>query len=425
MSDLQSDLDKTVTGLKAIGPVILLESQLTQHPQGNTSFVAGMPRVQLIGRGNVLEIIEHNDTKKTSLKGNIWNLASDYLANHPDWYFGYLGYDLKNDIEKLYSNNGDPIGAPDLWMFSPGYLLEVDHPSDHQKILRNDHGLKFEKFQQKNREIHIGPLCYSVTPQAYQQTIEKAKRFIYEGDIYELNLAHQSKAKFTGDSFELYKKMRQAGPVPFGAYLHLSRQHIDVCCASPERFLAKKGTHICSHPIKGTIKRSDSPVSDQKLKKTLLASKKEQAENLMIVDLVRHDLNKIALPGSVKVEKLFDIETYKTVHQMVSQITATTYKNNVMDTIKSCFPMGSMTGAPKIRVMQRIEELELFKRGIYSGAIGYITPNNNFDFNVVIRTAIIKKNQLYYAAGGAITSDSNPKNEWNETLLKKQALINV
>jgi len=423
MSELQSELDKAVTGLKALGPVVFLESQLTQHPQGNTSFVAGLPRVQLIGRGNILHILKRKNSNMVSLKGNIWNLAADYLAKHPDWYFGYLGYDLKNNIEKLYSNNGDPIGAPDLWLFSPGYLLQADHTSQQKKVLRNDHSLELAIDQQRDSEVQLGSLRYSVTPETYQQTIVKAKKLIYEGDLYELNLAHQSKADFTGDPFQLYKKMRQAGPVPFGAYMQLDE--IDVCCASPERFLAKKGTKVWSQPIKGTTKRSSDPELDKRLKKALINSRKEQAENLMIVDLVRHDLNKIAIPGSVKVEQLFDIETFKTVHQMVSCISANTYKNNVMDILKYCFPMGSMTGAPKIRAMQRIEEFEIFKRGIYSGAIGYLTPENEFDFNVVIRTAIIKDNVLYYAAGGAITSDSNPKNEWNETLLKKQALINV
>ena len=431
MTVLQSWMDNVVTSLKKSGPVVFLESQLTQHPDGNTSFIAGMPRTQLIGKENTVFIYNRGNPKPITRKGNIWNLAANYLHTHADWYFGYLSYDLKNSIEQLYSNNGDPIKAPEFGLFSPGFLAKVDHTTQQKKVLRDDFDLNIvgtgNHSTTTNRSttanMHIGKLSYSVSPEAYQRTIEKAKELIYEGDIYEINLAHQSKAAFTGDPFQLYKEMRKVGPVPFGAYLSLN--NIDVCCASPERFLAKKGNKVWSHPIKGTTKRSADPATDKKLKEALTTSEKEQAENLMIVDLVRHDLNKIAIPGSVKVEKLFDVETFKTVHQMVSRITARSNKNNILDIIKSCFPMGSMTGAPKIRAMQRIEELELFRRGIYSGAIGYITPENDFDFNVVIRTAIIKDRSLYYSAGGAITCDSNPKNEWDETLLKKQALINV
>jgi para-aminobenzoate synthetase component 1 len=205
----------------------------------------------------------------------------------------------------------------------------------------------------------------------------------------------------------------------------LEVDNVKICCQSPERFLRKEGEKVFSQPIKGTAKRSDCREQDDLLKEELLDSPKEKAENLMIVDLVRNDLSRIARHGSVKVTELFGIQSFGTVHQMVSTVEALTEERDPVSVIKACFPMGSMTGTPKISAMKAIEEYEDYKRGIYSGAIGYITPNGNFDFNVVIRTAIIKKDEIFYSVGGAVTSDSIPANEWQETLIKARALLDT
>jgi para-aminobenzoate synthetase component 1 len=217
--------------------------------------------------------------------------------------------------------------------------------------------------------------------------------------------------------------MREIGPVPFGSFLQLD--DISICCQSPERFLRKEGRSVFSQPIKGTSKRGRTPDEDELLKRALISSEKEQAENLMIVDLVRNDLSRIAKRGTVKVPELFAIQSFGTVHQMVSTVVAEAEQEDPVTILQACFPMGSMTGAPKISAMKSIEKLEDYKRGIYSGAIGYITPEGNFDFNVVIRTAIIRNNDLYYAVGGAITSDSNAQKEWEETQIKARALLQV
>jgi para-aminobenzoate synthetase component 1 len=263
-----------------------------------------------------------------------------------------------------------------------------------------------------------------ITKDAYEAAIRAAKRHIEEGDIYEINLSHPMVAGVEGDARAVYAAMRDAGPVPFGAYMEWDG--VGVCCASPERFASKEGRALRSDPIKGTVGRGATPESDAQLRGELLASEKNRAENLMIVDLVRHDFSRVCIPGSVKVNRLFDIQTFRTVHQMVSTVTGTLREDvGVEAVLAACFPMGSMTGAPKIRAMQLIEELETWKRGIYSGAIGFITETGDFSFNVVIRSAVIRDGTLTYGVGGAITSDSDPAAEWEETLVKARALVHA
>jgi len=221
----------------------------------------------------------------------------------------------------------------------------------------------------------------------------------------------------------MYKKMREINPVPFGAFI--KTKDFQVCCSSPERFIKKSGRKVISEPIKGTSPRSDEKITDLKYREELL-NEKNKAENLMIVDLVRHDLSLIAETGSVKVSKLFDVQSFGTVHQLISTIEAMALKDvHPVDVIKACFPMGSMTGAPKIEVMKTIEDLEIYCRGIYSGAIGYFTPEGDFDFNVVIRSAIVKDGMVIYPVGGAITGDSNPEEEWEETHVKARVLTRI
>ena len=226
-----------------------------------------------------------------------------------------------------------------------------------------------------------------------------------------------------GDPYWLYTRMREINPVPFGAFI--SHEKFSVCCASPERFLKKDGNSIRSEPIKGTAGRSlDSEID--KINRQELLNEKNRAENLMIVDLVRHDLSKVSKLGSVKASKLFDVQTFGTVHQLISVVESMAQEGiDPVDIIESCFPMGSMTGAPKIEVMKTTDQLEKYKRGIYSGAIGYITPDDNFDFNVVIRTAILQDDSLFYPVGGAITSDSDPGSEWEECMIKSRNVTEI
>jgi para-aminobenzoate synthetase component 1 len=257
----------------------------------------------------------------------------------------------------------------------------------------------------------------------YLNLVKKAQKDIFEGDYYEVNLSHSVEFSFQGDSFSLYKAMRNAGPVPFGGYLTVD--DLSICCASPERFLARNGQNVWSQPIKGTIPREPGRNSTEAIEK-LKSSEKERAENLMIVDLVRNDMSRVAEKNTVRVLDLFEIQSFETVHQMVSTVECRVSEEvDSIEVIKACFPMGSMTGAPKIAAMRAIEEYENYQRGVYSGALGYIKPDGDFDLNVIIRTAIIEGNSLVYPVGGAITSDSDPKAEWEETLIKARAITNI
>lgn len=412
------DIDTFVRKFYQSGPVILLESQSADHPAGQVSYLATKPSASIEVRGEDILIKEDGSTKK--FKMNPWEALYEFYKEQADWLFGYLGYDLKNYIESLHSQNPDPVQAPDFYFMVPSVLIKIDHRKDSIRWIKGTSSDDFPGKSDERDEIKVTDPEYTVSRQKYLSAIKEAKRRISEGDFYEINLSHQMKAGYEGNPFELYSRMRKVGPVPFGAFI--SQDDFAVCSMSPERFLAKKGDRVFSQPIKGTTRRGNDETDDRKLRDFLKDSQKNRAENLMIVDLVRNDLSKIAREGSVKVSDLFEIQTFGTVHQMVSTVEAESVTDNPIEIIRACYPMGSMTGAPKISAMKSIEELENYRRGIYSGGIGYIEPNGDFDFSVVIRTAILKENNLYYSVGGAITGDSDPEEEWEETIIKARAL---
>ena len=281
----------------------------------------------------------------------------------------------------------------------------------------------------KNIETSNQKICtlkQRISKENYLANIEKIKNHILEGDVYELNYCMEffdDKANI--NPTEIYQKLKAKSPVPFGAYLKYFDQYL--ICASPERFICKKNNQLISQPIKGTVKRNLlDEEKDNELKASLLNSEKERAENLMIVDLVRNDLAHSSKTGSVKVDELFGIYSFQQVHQMISTVSSTINENiNPIDAIKNAFPMGSMTGAPKVMAMELIEQYEQTKRGLYSGAVGYFTPEGNFDFNVVIRSIQYNKANHYLniMVGGAITFDSIAEQEYEECLLKAQATM--
>ncbi len=388
-------------------PILWLDSQDASHPQATISWMATKPDVTLTYRDGLAKVMYPGGSREWST--DAWHALRYVRETWPGWWGGYLGYDLKNDVEALKSNNPDLVNAPDL------------HLSRWTKIVPYEPGspLPFKVGAFKLTEPK--PI---ITREAYLEAIEAAKRHIVEGDIYELNLSHPLVASVEGDAKGLYAAMRRVGPVPFGAFMQVD--DLAICGASPERFLSLNNGILRSDPIKGTVARGTDADQDEDLRRSLHQSEKNKAENLMIVDLVRNDLSVVCEPGSVKVESLFDIQSFHTVHQMVSTVTGRKTKDvSPEEAIKACFPMGSMTGAPKISAMNIIEELETWRRGIYSGAIGFMAPDGDFSFNVVIRTAIIRNGRLVYGVGGAITSDSDPEAEWEETLVKAKALVNA
>lgn len=429
--NFQKLISRVVRSRRESTPLILLESQLPGHPASRKSILARSPARTIEAYGDQITVTVAG--KARTFQDSPWQALAALRKEHPGWYVGYLGYDLKNYTEALQSRNRDPVGAPDLFFFQPEELLVMDHltgmlsaPCGIGSELAT---LLAETINESDPGVEDGGIApiqlhsfASTTPgEVYISRIQDAQHRIREGDFYEINLSHLLQGRFRGASFDLYRRMREEGPVPFGAYMAWNGWR--VCSASPERFLCREGARLFSQPIKGTAPRMIDPEQDRRVREALLNSEKERAENLMIVDLVRHDLSKVALPGTVRVPELFSLHQFQTVHQLISTVEGRVDpEQDPVGILQACFPMGSMTGAPKIRAMQVIEELEDYRRGIYSGAIGYLDPSGDFDFNVVIRTAVLNGDQLFYPVGGAITSDSDPQDELEETWVKARAL---
>ena len=331
-----------------------------------------------------------------------------FISNNKNEYIiCFYSYDLKNNIEDLSSNNRDNIKFPDIFCFVPDEIY-------------NDY--LFEKEKKINQEIIFQS---DISKEEYLENIFKIKEHIQKGDFYEANYCYQWISKVDHlNSKLIFENLMDLTNPPYGLYADLEKHY--VISASPELFIKKRGDKLYSSPIKGTQKRDLDPIKDQLLKKQLKESLKDQAENNMIVDLVRNDLSKIALKSTVKMEELREVYTFKNIHQMISTISCDISENEkISNIIKATFPMGSMTGAPKIKVMQIMENYEISKRGLYSGSFGIIYPNGDFDFNVIIRTLIYNKanHLLSFHVGGAITIDSNPNLEYEETLIKAEALF--
>jgi len=372
----------------------------------------------------------------TSIKTDYEKAFEDlhqYQSQTKDWLFGYLSYDLKNDIEDLQSNNYDGLEFPDLFFFQPKKLfllkenqLEIQYLNMCDDEIDDD----FNEINQcsvignKSSEIKIKQ---QISKESYLDKVNKMLEHIQRGDIYEANFCMEFYAKNAFiEPLEVYQKLNEISEPPFAVYLKNNNQYL--LSASPERYLKKEGTKIISQPIKGTSKRFDTKEADEKSKKELSENPKERSENIMIVDLVRNDLSHTATKGSVVVEELCGIYSFKQVHQMISTVVSNVeHTTSPVEILRTTFPMGSMTGAPKISAMNIIENLEETKRGLYSGAVGYFTPNGDFDFNVVIRSILYNsKNQyLSFSVGSAITSLSKPEKEYEECLLKAKAMFEV
>ena len=371
----------------------------------------------------------------TDLKCPCHNAFADlkeYKSEINDYIFGYLSYDLKNDTEDLTSKNLDGLHFPDLYFFQPKKLfffkddaLEIRNLEKYRSKIDDD----LESIDKINDEMlkdvqHEVKIKKRITKKQYLKQLDKILEHIHRGDIYEVNFCQEFYAEnATINPLNVYHHLNEISNPPFASFIKLDGKY--VISASPERFVKKEGNKIISQPIKGTAKRLADKKADKELAKTLANDPKERSENIMIVDLVRNDLSKTAIKGSVKVEELCKVYSFDQVHQMISTISAEVNSDtDGIDIIKSLFPMGSMTGAPKLSAMQIIEKLESTKRGVYSGTIGYFTPNGDFDFNVVIRSILYNdtNNYLSYSVGGAITSKSIPDKEYEECLLKAIAM---
>ena len=373
----------------------------------------------------------------TSVKTDFHNAFQDlheYQSRTKDWLFGYLSYDLKNDIEKLGSNNFDGLNFPELFFFQPkklfllkGNILEVHYLKMCDEEFVNDFSniisIELCDFAAL-REINV---LQRISKENYISKVNKMLKYIQRGDIYEANFCMEFFAeKAIINPLEIYQKLNTISQPPFAVYF--KNNHHYLLSASPERYLKKVENKVISQPIKGTSKRFENKELDNQSKVDLQNNPKERSENIMIVDLVRNDLSHTATKGSVEVEELCEIYTFKQVHQMISTIVSNVESNiSPVEIIRTTFPMGSMTGAPKISAMKIIEELEETKRGLYSGSVGYFTPSGDFDFNVVIRSILYNAENQYlsFSVGSAITSKSIPENEYDECLLKAKAMFEV
>lgn len=344
------------------------------------------------------------------------------------WIFGFMGYDLKNETEALTSGNRDHLNFPDLYFFSPKYVIAIKN--DEVNILKGNNSILDEirstEIQQVEEHKPVN-VQQRLSKTNYINCVNQLKAHILKGDIYEVNFCQEFFAEHANiNPLATYEALNALSPTPFSGYFKINHKYI--LSATPERFICKRGEKLISQPIKGTIKRGYNAKDDERVKEELRNDPKEQSENVMIVDLVRHDLTKSALKGTVKVDELFGVYSFPQVHQLISTVSCTINPEiHFIDAIKNCFPMGSMTGAPKLRAMQLIEEYEASKRGVYSGSFGCITPEGDFDFNVIIRSILYNEHAKYlsFQVGGAITYACDAEKEYDECLVKASAIMQV
>ncbi len=366
---------------------------------------------------------------------NALSAMEEHLQKHQDWHFGYIGYDVKNEIEDLVSGGNDGSEFPDLFFFIPRFVVEaesnkviiyfhegVDNPATVHQWFQSvvDFSIRWGQIPQSR-------VCPTISRDSYLLKVEELKQHLYRGDIYEVNFCQE----FFNDNIEIapenvFYHLLQRHPAPFSAFLKAGDKYI--LSTSPERYLRKEGSKVVSQPMKGTARRRKEYAADQYERDFLQKNPKERAENTMIVDLVRNDLSRFCIKGTVCVEELCGVYPFPTVHQMISTVSGMVEeRTSVIEILRNTFPMGSMTGAPKIRAMKLIEHFETSKRGVYSGALGYIKPNSDFDFSVVIRTLLYnaEKKYLSCSVGSAITALCDGEKEYKECLLKLKGLVQL
>lgn len=413
-----------------------LRQQLLQWAQqyDEVAWLDSNEHVQTHGTYSAILAVDAFTALKTDAD-KAFEKLDEYQTITKDWLFGSLSYDLKNDVEALTSKNIDGLEFPQLYFFQPkkvflfsqtavtlSYLNMVDDElqEDWDAILATH-------VTQKTISKQPIQVLARTSKGSYLKKVAAMLQHIKRGDIYEANFCQEFFSEgVTLDPTAAFCKLNELSTPPFATFLKLEQQY--VLSASPERYLKKEGTQIVSQPIKGTAKRAVSPKEDAALMLQLQQDPKERSENIMITDLVRNDLSRVAKKGTVAVQELCKIYTFEQVHQMISTIVCEVPESiRPVEIIKKTYPMGSMTGAPKVSAMKIIEKLEDARRGAYSGALGYFTPSGDFDFNVVIRSILYNAASQYvsFSVGGAITAKSIPEAEYQECLLKAKAMRQV
>ena len=438
-----------------------LDSGMDPHKLGRYSFMGGNPFLVLSTRGS--EIILTRGAEKSSLSGNPFDVLNHFLeiyrldsCSSPVPFIGgavgYFSYDLCHSIERLPSTAVDDLKLPECYFGFYDLILAFDNLQGKTYIIStgfpelgetkrkkraikrlNEVKDKLADVSSSGTEAPFTPVSFPTEPvtlqggfihKEYVDAVEKARQYIIAGDILEVNLSQRFEAELAITPYALYRQLRQINPAPFACYLGFDE--VSVVSASPERFLRLQGDRVETRPIKGTRPRGKNPEEDEALADELLGSSKDRAENIMIVDLERNDLGRVCRFGTVKVTELGILEVFPTVFHLTSTVVGRLKEGkNRNDLLKATFPGGSITGAPKIRAMEIIDELEPTKRSVYTGSIGYLSFDGNLDLNIAIRTFLVKGGKAYFQAGGAVVYDSDPEAEYQETLDKAKALIDA
>jgi len=383
-----------------------------------------------IGRG--ISILAAEPTKILSTSGDPFpvladELAARHVASEQPFpvgaAIGYFGYDLKNVVERLPSKAVDDLGLPRCWFGFYDNLLVFDHV---KKVVWEVGSTQAGHGYPASPHPH-GPasgLTSNFTRDSYRATVLRAKQYIAAGDVYQVNLSQRFRCNVDAAAPEVYLALRKSNPAPHGAYLDIGEAQI--LSTSPECFLNIRDRHVVTRPVKGTRARGATPPEDARIVAELLASPKDNAELVMITDLERNDLGRVCEFGSVHVSELVRVETYATVHHLVSTVEGVLRSDVThVDCVRACFPGGSITGAPKIRAMQIIDELEPHARGVYTGAIGFLGFNGLTHLNIAIRTVVYQNGRLTFHAGGGIVADSEPDAEYDETFAKARGILNA
>jgi len=423
---------------------VFLDSGLHYPGQARYDIIAAEPYVRLVTRGGLTEV--HGETSELS-RADPFELLREQLAIDPacrgelpfaGGAIGYFGYDLARRLERLPARARDSERIPDMAVGIYDWAVVVDHSERRAWLVgqgrdpdtdRKWDGLvrlfTADSAERQRAPFRVtSPVTSNFTPKGYGHAFDHILDYIRAGDCYQVNLAQRFTAHASGDPWLAYQRLRLINPAPYSAYMNTP--YAQILSASPERFLRVSNGQVETKPIKGTRPRAGHAKLDAERIAELVASEKDRAENLMIVDLLRNDLSKNCAIGSVKVPRLFEVESFATVHHLVSTVTGRLAEGrDAIDLLRGAFPGGSITGAPKTRAMQIIEELEPHRRGVYCGAIGYIGYDGDMDTNIAIRTLVHSRGIVRFWAGGGIVADSQRDAEYQETFDKAAALLNL
>lgn len=418
----------------------LLESSMKTSNTGRYSFIGADPSIGYIGHQHQLTVTDFQTGSETVYAGKpldlLKKLMPNYGATQDDFPFtggalGYIGYDAIQAYEPIKAPTQDSLDMPDIHLQVYETIIVFDHVKNDVTILSYEN--KLDEIEQQlaipekanPASDHPSLQFHSKTSDAFFRTqVEQAKDHIRKGDVFQLVLSQRLSASYTGDAFMLYRKLRKQNPSPYQFFIDFDGYTI--VGASPESLLTIRATQMVTNPIAGTRKRGKTEVEDNQLAEELMRDEKEQAEHKMLVDLSRNDVGRVAQIGTVEVPKYMVIEKYQHVMHLVSEVTGQLNPQmHPIDALVSCLPAGTVSGAPKVRAMQLIQEFEEERRGVYGGAIGYIGFNGNLDVALAIRTFVVKDDMVHVQAGAGIVFDSDPQAEYEETLHKARSLTEV